>query len=248
MKYYISGKIQFVQGYGNLVESPDSATRMKHSEAQSYINIHPDHCMMAVKSGAKKVRTYIISTPQKFLGDNGEIVTSIDKAKAFDTSSEAFEYLEKTPKISQLLKDSIVISEKFKKVRRKPTIDQIPPVSPMQNNCGQSSERVKFSKSTRQLVLKNYSHICPICGKPIKDEDYTIDHIVPLGRGGTNDITNLRPTHYRCNQLKGGFLDNELMDLIIDVVSGKIYQSPTSDISKKITRGIVRGMIGNKNV
>jgi 5-methylcytosine-specific restriction endonuclease McrA len=31
----------------------------------------------------------------------------------------------------------------------------------------------------------------------------SIDHIVPLSRGGSNDLTNLRVTHWICNVARG---------------------------------------------
>jgi 5-methylcytosine-specific restriction endonuclease McrA len=44
---------------------------------------------------------------------------------------------------------------------------------------------------------------CAICQKPVADMDKSIDHKVPLSRGGTNDIDNMQIAHLRCNQIKG---------------------------------------------
>ena len=48
-------------------------------------------------------------------------------------------------------------------------------------------------KRVRQAIL-TASDICWMCGRPGAD---TIDHVVPLARGGTNDPQNLRPAHGR---------------------------------------------------
>lgn len=40
---------------------------------------------------------------------------------------------------------------------------------------------------------------CVNCGKPAN----TIDHIIPLSRGGTNDLENLQPMCWDCNKAKG---------------------------------------------
>ena len=40
---------------------------------------------------------------------------------------------------------------------------------------------------------------CVRCGKPAD----TIDHIIPLSKGGTNDIDNLQPMCWKCNKAKG---------------------------------------------
>ena len=39
---------------------------------------------------------------------------------------------------------------------------------------------------------------CWLCGKPITEQnDYTLDHVVPLSQGGTNALENLKPAHGR---------------------------------------------------
>lgn len=39
---------------------------------------------------------------------------------------------------------------------------------------------------------------CKLCGKPLND-DVTIDHIIEQADGGTDEISNLRLAHARCN-------------------------------------------------
>lgn len=41
---------------------------------------------------------------------------------------------------------------------------------------------------------------CWICGQLGAD---TVDHVVPLSRGGTNSLDNLRPAHRKCNSARG---------------------------------------------
>lgn len=57
--------------------------------------------------------------------------------------------------------------------------------------------RARQERNRRLLALND---TCHICGKPGAD---TIDHVVPLARGGTEHPTNLRPAHmYPCNAAK----------------------------------------------
>lgn len=51
---------------------------------------------------------------------------------------------------------------------------------------------------------------CAICGRKIKDlDDLTVDHIVPLAKGGKNTIENFQLAHKKCNELKGQLLPKE---------------------------------------
>lgn len=43
---------------------------------------------------------------------------------------------------------------------------------------------------------------CWICGKPMPANDQTIDHFIPLARGGSNDASNLHLVHSKCNSSK----------------------------------------------
>ena len=64
--------------------------------------------------------------------------------------------------------------------------------------------RSQFSSKYDALVLalieRGDSYCCQECGK---SEDLTIDHIVPLSKGGTDDLDNLRWLCRKCNSRKG---------------------------------------------
>ena len=40
-------------------------------------------------------------------------------------------------------------------------------------------------------------------------KDATIDHIVPLSKGGSDDITNMQIAHSACNREKGNDYDED---------------------------------------
>lgn len=44
---------------------------------------------------------------------------------------------------------------------------------------------------------------CQVCGKELTKDTVTIDHIVPVSKGGTNDSANLQPLCRPCNTRKG---------------------------------------------
>lgn len=51
-------------------------------------------------------------------------------------------------------------------------------------------------------VLEHFDYKCAYCDKDIRDF-YTIDHVVPLSRGGTHTISNVVPACLSCNGKKG---------------------------------------------
>lgn len=62
---------------------------------------------------------------------------------------------------------------------------------------------------------------CSICGLPINVSlhypnpwSLTIDHIIPISKGGTTHPDNLAPAHFRCNRRKG-----EKLELTIDEIN-----------------------------
>src|SRR5205085_1734828 len=54
----------------------------------------------------------------------------------------------------------------------------------------------------QQLIAASVKLRCGVCSKNMSKRDRTIDHIVPLVRGGTGHIGNLQVVHKRCNSRK----------------------------------------------
>lgn len=67
------------------------------------------------------------------------------------------------------------------------------------------SERRKFSDIEKKSVYAQYNGKCAICGKAVKYKRMTIDHIVPLSQGGTNEYKNLQLACHSCNRMKNDF-------------------------------------------
>lgn len=58
----------------------------------------------------------------------------------------------------------------------------------------------------RYLLWARYDGQCGICLEPLLFEQMTIDHIIPLSRGGSNKEKNLQPAHEECNRLKDNLM------------------------------------------
>lgn len=75
------------------------------------------------------------------------------------------------------------------------------------------------SRILRDCAEEGYT-ICGICGLPIKLSlnypnpwSLTIDHKIPLIRGGATVESNLQPAHFKCNRRKGEHLGIKIDDI-----------------------------------
>ena len=56
---------------------------------------------------------------------------------------------------------------------------------------------------------EEYHYLCAYCRKP--DCKLTVDHMVPIIRGGSNDIENIAPACQSCNSKKGKMTAQEFL-------------------------------------
>jgi 5-methylcytosine-specific restriction endonuclease McrA len=83
--------------------------------------------------------------------------------------------------------------------------------NPLKRNCKSDSLRVNplKRKKMKEAVLSEKGFSCAYCGS---NEKLTVDHVVPLSRGGTSDLSNLVPCCFSCNSSKGNKTANEWIE------------------------------------
>ncbi|WP_193319017.1 HNH endonuclease [Nonomuraea phyllanthi] len=73
--------------------------------------------------------------------------------------------------------------------------------------------KVKFNRRRRlraafvevvdpQYIFQRDQGVCQICRKRVRAGEWSLDHIIPLSRGGTHETANVRLAHKRCNSRK----------------------------------------------
>ena len=75
----------------------------------------------------------------------------------------------------------------------------------------------KPSRLAADDVVRLYGNTCAVCSEPIDLElkrtskmGLTVDHWIPLSKGGSDDMSNLRPAHWICNRRKSDKLPKEV--------------------------------------
>lgn len=64
-------------------------------------------------------------------------------------------------------------------------------------------------RKTRWWQQKTALGLCYYCGEKVPFQDITMDHLVPLARGGRSTKANLVPSCKACNNLKKSMLPLE---------------------------------------
>jgi len=88
-----------------------------------------------------------------------------------------------------------------------------PSVIRMKYPVNRSLGKTIFSK---KLVMRRDNYSCAYCGKKLKNNDLTIDHILPKSLGGKNTFLNCVTACFPCNSRKGNrALEETGMTLLI---------------------------------
>lgn len=254
-KYFIAngnkviGHIVNTNTYCPIIGSIDSAARFKKTDGERFImeQIDSDErplwtlmCVTKRKSGSQR---YIITNATNFAGNAGAVKHMKD-AKGFRSIADAEAFIKNRRDIMCKFGEPFIVNDNLDTFERSAgktfTDEQL-------NYLGfvKSVNRVSFSPLIKNDLYDASGHRCSICGKPISRDEFTVDHIVPLSRGGKNKSTNLRCVCNECNQLKNNLLDSEMYDALTNIVSTAAYRNPGDDNWKRIIRAIVRGTINS---
>ena len=81
-----------------------------------------------------------------------------------------------------------------------------------------NGQRPEDLRKTRWWQQKTASGECYFCGKKVKFKDITMDHLLPLARGGRSTKDNIVPCCKPCNTKKKSMLPLE-WEAYLDTIS-----------------------------
>lgn len=117
--------------------------------------------------------------------------------------------------------------------------DATPSVSNPPTGISSSSHRKCFSAQERAAVYNKTEGHCAICGEFVPYTDFTVDHIIPLAKGGNNDLSNLQCACNVCNRIKQDILPEDLMKKLTRIMVYQVGQKGNKKY-KKILRKACR--------
>lgn len=163
-------------------------------------------------------KNYVITNGCNYASEDGGITFKFRDAKRFNSEADALRYVDARggffDKVYIITEDSSVVNLEEKRQFTKEQLAEI--------GVSVKTKRITFPPETREFIYKKTDCRCGICGKKVKYKDFTVDHIMPLDRGGTNNVDNLQPTCKQCNTLKANSTDKEFMRSIANTLSYRI--------------------------
>jgi len=60
----------------------------------------------------------------------------------------------------------------------------------------------KFGTKTRQTIYEKTNYHCYYCGTALNPENWSVDHIIPISLGGSDELDNLTGACISCNKRK----------------------------------------------
>lgn len=99
----------------------------------------------------------------------------------------------------------------------------------------QHTNRRHNLKYTKRAIYLRDRYTCQYCGKELAQSSVTIDHVMPLSRGGTNHFKNCVAACVKCNTKKSNKLPSE--------AGMKLLQEPWEPTSMDLLREHIRPLL-----
>lgn len=156
-------------------------------------------------------------------------VTNISKAQNFYTMERALEQITKTP-------------GKCKSYY--PVDTSVTEIEP-DINVGNKKKvkRKQYSENQRKIIYQRADGRCQLCGRKIEFNDMTVDHIIPISKGGSNDMDNTEATCFPCNQFKSNIFPEEFAHRITEIFLFQMEKKYSNRLKWKIAHKLLMEML-----
>lgn len=129
-----------------------------------------------------------------------------------------------------LSEPEVICDKKYKKETLPLLFPELP--KPVQMK---TPRRCFTPKERRDIYLRDRG-ICGICGNFIAPDNFSIDHIIPISKGGTYDYDNLQCCCKKCNQLKDDALPDDFFDMVLSAIDFQVNKKKNKKMRKKLKK------------
>ena len=158
-------------------------------------------------------------------------VSDVSQAQDFHTIDKAVRQLTKTPgkckSFYWIDTDAPEIVESVEQIPQKPV----------------RIKRKNFSSKQRADIYKKSNGICQLCGRKITFKDMSVDHIIPISKGGSNDINNTQAACLICNRFKADIYPQEFFDRITEIFMFQMGKKYSHTSKWKIASALIKTML-----
>lgn len=129
-------------------------------------------------------------------------------------------------------------SEEYEKIK----MEKLERVEAKRDNKGKIKRRT-YSQDTRKLIYNNAGGCCELCGRKLLFEDMSLDHVIPLSRGGIDNVENLSCVCYEDNQFKNNILPDDFMERITKIFIYQMERKHGNSFKWKIAYWLLNEMV-----
>ncbi|MEN9791425.1 MAG: hypothetical protein RLZZ63_1083 [Gemmatimonadota bacterium] len=101
-------------------------------------------------------------------------------------------------------------------------------------------EHQQLKRQVKRATFRDCGRRCVYCGTGLGLEHATLDHVIPLSRGGTHHPGNLVAACQPCNQLKGSLLPHEFFARY--PLAGQNFMRFARAVHRQLKRGARRAV------
>lgn len=113
----------------------------------------------------------------------------------------------------------------------------------VKRNINGKIKRKAYSQSTRKIIYNRAGGRCELCGRKLLLEDATLDHVIPLSKGGIDDVNNLACVCFEDNQFKNNILPDDFMERITKIFMYQMEKKHNNSLKWKIVHRLLYKMV-----